>query len=149
MTDHPMPEYTADEKQALLADLLAEKALLEKWRDDWNQRDALNYRTICITLASLTAAPALHLAPTSEKLHGGTLHYECGRDYSRGRAYYTTPPVPTRSAPRRASAAASNKQLAKEIVAYLMDTGSADDEAIERSEAWMLKKLNTLTGQGK
>lgn len=54
---------TEEQKQALINDLQSEKLVLEKWRDDWNTRDKVNYQAIDIALVALTqpASPALKL----------------------------------------------------------------------------------------
>lgn len=43
----------AERNEQLVADMLAEKAVLEKWREDWNARDRLNYSAICMALETM------------------------------------------------------------------------------------------------
>lgn len=47
---------TEEQKQALIADMQSERLVLEKWRDDWNARDKINYHAIDIALATLANA---------------------------------------------------------------------------------------------
>lgn len=93
---------TEEKKQALIADMQSEKLVLEKWRDDWNARDKLNYQAIDIALAALTqpASPALKLPDemVTSGVNGGLYHNEgwnaCLAEVKRLNAPHTAPIEP-------------------------------------------------------
>ncbi|CAM3961956.1 hypothetical protein [Serratia silvae] len=61
---------------------------------------------------------------------GEELYSPCGKDYPRGRGYFTAPPTP---------ASLDFGKLAKEIVENLVDCGPVDDDLIAQYEAFVQK----------
>jgi len=61
---------------------------------------------------------------------GEELYSPCGKDYPRGRGYYTAPPAPK---------VPDFGKLTKEIVENLVDCGAADDDAIAQYEEFVYK----------
>lgn len=111
-----MQAYTEEQRKALIVELETEKTVLEKWRDDWNARDRLNYRAICITLASLTAEPVAYI-----------MGEETIDDFNRGYEFfavrnakdepdmpsvplYTAPPAPSLRLPGKVSCDGFNEK---------------------------------------
>ncbi|WP_333609719.1 hypothetical protein [Pantoea piersonii] len=89
-----------------------------------------------IALAALTAGPVLYRDSQGcfvTKLKGEKL-IKAGELV---KPLYTAPPAPALRLPEE-----KRVSLATEIVEHLVDCGSADEEAIERYTAWVIKRLN-------
>lgn len=82
---------TEEQKQALILEMQSEKLVLEKWRDDWNARDKVNYQAINIALAALTQPASHDVSEFAELIEGMDISVDVSTgDHDAGNRYFGT-----------------------------------------------------------
>ncbi|HHQ6598094.1 TPA: hypothetical protein ACSTLU_004400 [Serratia fonticola] len=71
---------------------------------------------------------------------GEELYSPCGKDYPRGRGYFTAPPAP--------AVTVNFKALAKDLVDNLVDCGAADDEVVKQYRSFAEKTCRAAMLKG-
>lgn len=85
---HPMPVLSHEQREWLIDSLTRRLDYLQTIGNLASQREVLSHK---IALAALTAEAKLHLRSFGEPAQ--RTYVECGKDYSRGRSYFTVQPV--------------------------------------------------------